>query len=171
MRQSPPASAHLSRTICDWLNAYANYDMAAGEVCDELEVDLQRADGGEEAVPYTPNAAEKEVMLLKMAEYCQRQTQRRDKLTEDVGEVMRQLVTEMQSGTLEDQRITQLMTELAQRPRPAAGPHVEVDSKLNRWAATLPPTGGRPREFSAFRSGLRPSLQAENSQQTYASQN
>ena len=58
----------------DWLNAYANYDMATGEVCDELEVDLHRADGGEEAVPYTLNAAEKEVLLRKMDEYCQRQT-------------------------------------------------------------------------------------------------
>ena len=58
----------------DWLNAYANYDMAAGEVCDELEVDLHRADGSEEAVPYTLNAAEKEVLRWKMDEYCQRQT-------------------------------------------------------------------------------------------------
>ena len=58
----------------DWLNAYANYDMAAGEVCDELEVDLHRADGSEEAVPYTLNTAEKEVLRWKMDEYCQRQT-------------------------------------------------------------------------------------------------
>lgn len=58
----------------EWLNVYANYDMAAGEVCDELEVDLHRADGHEEAVPYTLNAAEKELLRLKMDEYCQEQT-------------------------------------------------------------------------------------------------
>ena len=58
----------------DWLNAYVNYDMAAGEVCDELEVDLHREGGSEEAVPYTLNAAEKEVLRWKMDEYCQRQT-------------------------------------------------------------------------------------------------
>ena len=58
----------------DCLNVYANYDIAAGQVCDELEVDLHRADGREEAVPYTLNAAEKEVLRLKMDEYCQRQT-------------------------------------------------------------------------------------------------
>ena len=58
----------------DWLNVYANYDMAADEVCDELEVDLHWADGREESVPYTLNAAEKEVLLLKMDEYCQEQT-------------------------------------------------------------------------------------------------
>jgi len=56
------------------LNVYANYDMAAGAVCDELEVDLHWADGREEAVPYTLNAAEKEVLRWKMDEYCQRQT-------------------------------------------------------------------------------------------------
>ena len=58
----------------DCLNVYANYDMAADQVCDELEVDLHRADGREEAVPYTLNAAEKAVLLRKMDEYCQRQT-------------------------------------------------------------------------------------------------
>ena len=58
----------------DCLNVYANYDMTAGQVCDELEVDLHRVDGREESVPYTLNAAEKAVLLRKMDEYCQRQT-------------------------------------------------------------------------------------------------
>ena len=58
----------------DTLNVYANYDMASGQVCDELEVDLHRADGREESVPYTLNAAEKEVLLRKMDAYCQEQT-------------------------------------------------------------------------------------------------
>lgn len=58
----------------DCLNVYADYDMAAGRVCDELEVDLHRADGREEAVPYTLNAAEKAVLLRKMEAYCLEQT-------------------------------------------------------------------------------------------------
>jgi len=58
----------------DCLNVYADYDMAAGQVCDELEVDLHRADGREESVPYTFNAAEKAVLLRKMEAYCLEQT-------------------------------------------------------------------------------------------------
>ncbi|WP_297988828.1 hypothetical protein [Oscillibacter sp.] len=58
----------------DTLNVYANYDCSAGQVCDELEVDLHRADGREESLPYTLNAAEKEVLLRKMDAYCQEQT-------------------------------------------------------------------------------------------------
>ena len=58
----------------DCLNVYANYDMASGRVCDELEVDLHRADGREEAVPYTLNTAEKAVLLRKMEVYCLEQT-------------------------------------------------------------------------------------------------
>ena len=40
----------------DTLNVYADYDMATGQVCDELEVDLHWADGREEAVEYRLNA-------------------------------------------------------------------------------------------------------------------
>lgn len=58
----------------DCLNVYAEYDMAAGRVCGELEVDLHRADGREESVPYTFNAAEKAVLLRKMEAYCLEQT-------------------------------------------------------------------------------------------------
>lgn len=58
----------------DCLNVYADYDMAAGQVCDELEVDLHRADGRVEPVPYTLNAAEKAVLLRKMEAYCLKQT-------------------------------------------------------------------------------------------------
>ena len=58
----------------DTLNVYANYDCASGQVCDELEIDLHRADGGEESVPYVLNAAEKEILLRKMEEYCLQQT-------------------------------------------------------------------------------------------------
>lgn len=58
----------------DFLNVYAEYDMAAGRVYDELEVDLHRADGREESVPYTLNTAEKAILLRKMNQYCQEQT-------------------------------------------------------------------------------------------------
>ena len=58
----------------DALDVYANYDMATGQACDELEVDLHRADGEETSLSYTLNAAEKEVLLRKMDEYCLRQT-------------------------------------------------------------------------------------------------
>ena len=58
----------------DTLNVYANYDMAAGQVCDELEVDLHRADGREESVEYRLNAVEKATLLRKMDAYCQEQT-------------------------------------------------------------------------------------------------
>lgn len=58
----------------DTLNVYADYDMAAGEVCDELEVDLHWADGREEAVKYRLNAVEKSTLLRKMEDYCFQQT-------------------------------------------------------------------------------------------------
>ena len=58
----------------DWLNVYADYDMASGQVCGELEIALHRGDGGEESLTYTLNAAEKDVLLRKMEEYCQKQT-------------------------------------------------------------------------------------------------
>lgn len=58
----------------DSLNVYANYDCATGQVCEELEVDLHRADGREESLSYTLNAAEKEILLRKMDAYCQEQT-------------------------------------------------------------------------------------------------
>lgn len=58
----------------DWLNVYANYDMASGKVCDELEIALHRGDGSETALSYSLNAAEKEILLRKMEDYCQEQT-------------------------------------------------------------------------------------------------
>ncbi len=58
----------------DTLNVYANYDMAAGQVCDMLEVDLHWADGREESLDYRLNAVEKAVLLRKMDAYCQEQT-------------------------------------------------------------------------------------------------
>ena len=63
----------------------------------------------------------KDIFQQDLIAIYQRQTQRRDELTEDAGEVMRQLVSEMQNGTLDNQRIEQLMVELAQRLRGRSG--------------------------------------------------
>ncbi|MDE6589620.1 MAG: relaxase MobL, partial [Oscillospiraceae bacterium] len=63
----------------------------------------------------------KEIFQQDLIAIYQRQTQRRDELTEDAGEVMRQLVSEMQSGTLGNPHIQQLMTKLAQRLQHCSG--------------------------------------------------
>ena len=56
------------------MNLYADYDMGAGQVCDELELVLVHASGKEEALTYPLNAEEKAVLLRKMDDYCQQQT-------------------------------------------------------------------------------------------------
>jgi len=63
----------------------------------------------------------KEIFQQDLVAIYQRQTQRRDELTRDAGEVMARLVTEMQTGTLDNQRVEQLMVELAQRLRNRSG--------------------------------------------------
>ncbi len=63
----------------------------------------------------------KEIFEQDRIAIYQRQTQRRDELTRDAGEVMARLVSEMQTGTLDNQRIAQLMLELAQRLQKCSG--------------------------------------------------
>ena len=63
----------------------------------------------------------KEIFQQDLISVYQRQTQRRDELTEDAGELMRRLVSEMQNGTPDSQRIGQLMSELAQRLQGRSG--------------------------------------------------
>ena len=58
----------------DWLNVYANYNIAQGKPCDTLELTLCKGDGSEESWSYQLNAAEQDVLLRKMEEYCQQQT-------------------------------------------------------------------------------------------------
>lgn len=58
----------------DWLNIYANYDIAEDRPCDTLELTLCKGDGSEENWSYPLNAAEREVLARKMEEYCQQQT-------------------------------------------------------------------------------------------------
>ena len=58
----------------DWINIYANYDIAEDRPCDTLELTLCKGDGSEESWSYQLNAAEQDVLLRKMEEYCQQQT-------------------------------------------------------------------------------------------------
>ena len=58
----------------DWLNIYANYDIAQGKPCDTLELCLCKGDGTEESGNYQLNAAELEVLARKMDAFCQEQT-------------------------------------------------------------------------------------------------
>ena len=58
----------------DWLNIYANYDIAEDRPCDTLELTLCKGDGSEESWSYPLNAAEQDVLLRKMEEFCQQQT-------------------------------------------------------------------------------------------------
>ena len=58
----------------DWLNIYANYDIAEDRPCDTLELTLCKGDDSEESWSYPLNAAEKDVLLRKMDAFCQEQT-------------------------------------------------------------------------------------------------
>ena len=54
-------------------------------------------------------------------EIYERQTQRRDALNNDAEDVLKQLVQQMQSGTLENEYIAQLMLDLARRLKNTSG--------------------------------------------------
>ena len=58
----------------DWLNVYANFNMVSRQVCDTLDIELHRGDGGEEEYSYTLNAVEKAMLHTKMEDYCRQQT-------------------------------------------------------------------------------------------------
>ena len=58
----------------DWLNIYANYDLAQSKPCDTLELNLCKANGTEETWSYRLNAAERDVLARKMDVFCQEQT-------------------------------------------------------------------------------------------------
>ena len=82
----------------DWLNVYANYNIAQGKPCGTLELTLCKDDGSEESWSYQLNAAEQDVLLRRMEEYCQQQTgmslhdyaqQFREELEQQQGPVMK----------------------------------------------------------------------------------
>ena len=85
--------------------------MNSGQVCDELEIALHRGDGSETALSYHLNAAEKEVLLRKMEDYCQEQTG---------------------MGLVEYS--TQVMAEA---PEPPTGPAMGLGRLCQRWGAFL----------------------------------
>ena len=72
MLPSEPSSSRTKND--DWLNIYANYDIAEDRPCDTLELTLCKGDGSEESWSYPLNAAEQEVLMRKMEEFCQLQT-------------------------------------------------------------------------------------------------
>lgn len=62
---------HVTTGNDDWLNIYANYDMEARRVCDDLDVYLVRSDAGEQNYKYCLTDEERSFLLPKMEEYCQ----------------------------------------------------------------------------------------------------
>lgn len=155
----------------DCLNVYAEYDMAAGRVRGELEVDLHRADGREEAVPYTLNAVEKAMLLRKMEAYCLKQT----------GMTLKDYSDQLMAGDLDasqhqesgvrplsvfrltqDGRTDHLLAEgdaamdmlhTAQRLRAYL---VEKDTTAQRFAQTLPAVDHiAPKVFQAYADELK----------------
>lgn len=63
----------------------------------------------------------KNIFRQELTEIYRQQTQRRDELVRQSGEVMKELIRQMLSGTLENPRIEQLMGELAQRLKSTSG--------------------------------------------------
>lgn len=62
-----------------------------------------------------------EIFQQELTEIYQRQTQRRDELTAQSRERMKSLIQEMESGSLENQRMAQLLVSLAQRLQSVGG--------------------------------------------------
>lgn len=56
----------------DWLNVYANFDMESRQVCDTLDLVLNRGDGGCEELTYQLDDVEKGILLEQMNAYCQK---------------------------------------------------------------------------------------------------
>ena len=63
----------------------------------------------------------KGIFRQELTEIYSRQTQRRDSLNQDTQKVLRQLIQQMQDGTLSNERIEQLMLELARQLRNTSG--------------------------------------------------
>lgn len=57
----------------------------------------------------------KEIFKNDLTEIYAKQTQRRDSLNQDSQKVLRQIIRQMQDGTLSNERIEQLMLELAKQ--------------------------------------------------------
>ena len=74
-----PPDAVLGTFVCtdendDYVNVYANYDLEHGALCDGLDVLLWRGDGDCLEMKYRLSPEEKELLLPKMEEHCQKDT-------------------------------------------------------------------------------------------------
>ena len=74
-----PPDVVLGTFVCtsendDYVNVYANYDLEHGALCGELDVMLWRGDGDCLEMKYRLSPEEKELLLPKMEEYCQKDT-------------------------------------------------------------------------------------------------
>lgn len=74
-----------------------------------------------EGIAHIKSGLAQEIFRQDLTEVYQRQTQRRDELVRESGEVMKELIQQMHSGTLENPRIEQLTGELAQRLKRTTG--------------------------------------------------
>ena len=63
----------------------------------------------------------KQIFQHELTEIYSRQTQRRDSLNQDVQKALRQIIQQMQDGTMDNERIEQLMLELARQLRRTSG--------------------------------------------------
>lgn len=63
----------------------------------------------------------KEIFRQELTELYQQQTQQRDELVRESGEVMQELIRQMRSGSLESPRMERLMEQLAQRLKRTGG--------------------------------------------------
>ena len=63
----------------------------------------------------------KQIFRQELTEIYSRQTERRDDLTRSATEIMRQMATQMQDGTLENERIEQLMKHLSKKLKTTSG--------------------------------------------------
>lgn len=58
----------------DYLNIYVDYDMLTGEVGNQLDISLNRADGRIDELSYPLDEAERSALLPKMDAYCRHET-------------------------------------------------------------------------------------------------
>ena len=74
-----------------------------------------------EGIAHIKSGLAQEIFRQDLTEVYQRQTQRRDELVRESGKVMKDLIRQMRSSTLENPRIEQLTGELAQRLKRTTG--------------------------------------------------
>ena len=75
----------------------------------------------QEGIARIKSGLAKNIFRQELTEIYRQQTQRRDELVQQSGEVMKELIRQMLSGTLENPRVEQLMNELTQRLKSTSG--------------------------------------------------